>query len=331
MSKATAIAPSNIALVKYWGKRDEKLILPFNSNISVTLEGLFTTTTVEFDKTLPKDVFVLGGTEQSGEEAQRTFETLDLIRQMSGSKLRAKVASVNSFPTAAGLASSASGAAALALAASSAAGLKLGTKELSIMARRNSGSGSRSVEGGFVEWMKGEKQDGSDSHGLQLFNEKYWPEFRILTTIVTSKAKPIKSRAGMKQSVETSPLYRGWLDSVDEDIRKVREGIKNKDIVLVGETAEHNALKMHAVMMTTRPAIIYWLPETIAVMAAVKEMRENGKRCWFTMDAGPQVKVICLENEAREIKSALEKVPGVMSVGTHAPGQGARLAKEHLF
>ncbi len=329
--KATAIAPSNIALVKYWGKRDEKLILPFNSNISVALEGLFTTTTVEFDRALSRDTFILGGVEQGGEEAQRVMEMLDLVRQMSGSNLKAKVQSLNNFPTAAGLASSASGAAALALAASSAAGLNLGAKELSILARRNSGSGSRSVEGGFVEWVKGEKQDGTDSYGRQLFNERHWPEFRILTTIVTSRAKPIKSRAGMKQSVATSPLYGGWLDSVEADLQAVREGIKERDIVKVGEASEHNALKMHAVMMTTKPAIIYWLPETIAVMAAVKEMRDSGKRCWFTMDAGPQVKVICLEEEAQEIRSTLEKVPGVNSVGTHSPGTGARLSEKHLF
>jgi len=169
--KATAIAPSNIALVKYWGKRDEKLILPQNSNISVTLQGLFTTTTVEFDSKHPKDVFILGGIEQSGEEAQRVLETLEMIRGLGGIKLKAKVESVNSFPTAAGLASSASGAAALALAASSAAGLKLSSRDLSIIARRNSGSGSRSVEGGFVEWEKGERADGQDSYGKQLYPE----------------------------------------------------------------------------------------------------------------------------------------------------------------
>ncbi len=331
MMKATAVANSNIALVKYWGKRDEKLILPWNSNISVALDGLFTKTTVEFDRALPKDMFILGGVEQEGEEAQRVLETLDLIRQMSGSNLKAKVQSLNSFPTAAGLASSASGAAALVLAASAAAGLKLSKKELSILARRNSGSGSRSVEGGFVEWIKGEKADGSDSYGKQLFDEKHWPEFRILTTIVTSKAKPIKSRAGMKQSVATSPLYKGWLESVEADLQAVREGIKKKDVTKVGEAAEHNALKMHAVMMSTKPAIIYWLPETIAVMSAVKGLRESGKKCWFTMDAGPQVKVVCLESEAQAIKGALEKVPGVSSVGTHAPGRGAKLTEEHVF
>ena len=329
--KATAIAPSNIALVKYWGKRDEKLILPQNSNISVTLQGLFTTTTVEFDSKHPKDVFILGGIEQSGEEAQRVLETLEMIRGLGGIKLKAKVESVNSFPTAAGLASSASGAAALALAASSAAGLKLSSRDLSIIARRNSGSGSRSVEGGFVEWEKGERADGQDSYGKQLYPEKHWPEFRILTTIVTTKSKPIKSRAGMAQSVATCPFYGGWLDSIENDLQAVRGGLQARDIAKVGEVAEHNALKMHAVMLATKPAIIYWLPETISVIQKVMELRNNGMKCWFTIDGGPQVKVICLQQEADNIKSELEKVPGVQSVGIHAPGPGAKLVDKHLF
>lgn len=329
--KATAVANSNIALVKYWGKRDKKLILPQNGNISVTLDGLFTTTTVEFDSRYEKDIFVLDGKERTEEEAKRVFSQLDLIRERAGTKERTKVVSENNFPTAAGLASSASGAAALVVAAVGALGLKLDETELSILARRGSGSACRSVSGGFVEWLKGEKPDGSDSYGKRIAGPEHWPEFRIITTVVSRSEKPVKSRAGMVQTVDTCPYYKCWLESVEQDLKAVRDGIMKKDIKAVGAIAEHNALKMHALMWTTKPSIIYWTPETMRIIQNVLAWRRDGMGCYFTIDAGPQVKVICLEKDVKELEARLRGIPGVVEVNSHAPGGPAKLIDKHLF
>ncbi len=328
--KSTAVANANIALVKYWGKRDEKLILPMNSSISMTCDGLTTTTTVEFSEKLKEDAVTINDEELTkGKDAVVAF--LDLVRQKAGIKSKAKTVSTSNFPIAAGLASSASGFAALALAASNAAGLKLSEKELSILARMGSGSASRSIAGGFVEWHKGCKSGGSDSFAESIVKAGYWPEFRLITTIVTESRKKTSSRAGMSQTVRTSPYYEGWLKTVDADLDIVRNGIKRKDFPSVGLTAEQNCLKMHATMMTTRPAIIYWQPATLEIMHSVLAWRGEGIECYFTIDAGPNVKVTCLEKNEKELRRRLEKLEGVKKTIVCKPGEGARLIQKHLF
>ncbi|MFH1978454.1 MAG: diphosphomevalonate decarboxylase [Candidatus Aenigmatarchaeota archaeon] len=326
--KATAIANANIALVKYWGKRDKKLMLPNNGSISLTLGDLNTHTTVEFDPKYEKDVFILNGEEL---ESASTLDHLDVIREMAGIKDKAKIVSKGNFPVAAGLASSASGLAALSVAGAKAAGLNLDKKELSILSRRGSGSASRSVEGGFVEWIKGEKEDGSDSFGVQIADENFWKEFRIVTVITSTKEKKVKSRAGMSQTVATCPYYDGWLKTVNEDLDKVREGIKEKNFTKVGETAEYNCLKMHATMMTTKPPIIYWNDVTMRVIHSVMDWREEGLESYFTIDAGPQVKIMCLEKDVKEIGKRLSKIKGIEKVLVCKPGGEARLVDDHLF
>lgn len=329
--KITAVANANIALIKYWGKRDEKLILPQNSNISVTLDGLNATTTVEFDKKYVKDIFILNDKEQQGDEANRVFETIEIIRKIAKIKEKVKVSSKNNFPTAAGLASSAAGGAALALAASTAAGLKLNNKELSIIARRNSGSAARSIDGGFIEWLKGNELDGSDSYGNQIAPEQHWPEFRIIATILTTAEKKIKSRPGMTKSVQTCPYYKCWLNSIDDDLNKVREGILKKDFSTVGKISEENAIKMHALMWTTKPAIMYWMPESLEVINIVHEMRDSGIECYYTMDAGPQVKIICLEKDLKKIQSVLNENKSIKDMHICKPGESAKIINKHLF
>ena len=331
--KATATANSNIALVKYWGKRDKELILPMNGSVSMTLDKLFTKTTVEFSEKLAKDEFVLGGKKFAGNEDEfsEVKAFLDLVRQKAKTRARAKVVSENNFPTAAGLASSASGYAALALAAGKAAGLEPDAKELSMLARRGSGSASRSIFGGFVEWVNGKKKDGSDCYAKQIASPEHWPEFTMITTIVSSAEKKVKSRAGMAQTVASCPLYRGWLDSVDKDIADVKKGILQKDFSLVGRTAEHNCLKMHATMIATPPGIIYWQPSTMRIIHAVQAFRDEGLECYFTIDAGPQVKVMCLQKDAKKIESRLKAIEGVKETHACHAGGKARLVQEHLF
>ncbi len=330
--KASAVANSNIALAKYWGKRDAKLMLPNNSSISMTLDGLFSHTTCEFDRKYNGHIVILDGVElPEGDAKQEVTIQLDVIKEMANIKGFAKVVSDNNFPTAAGLASSASGLAALALAGSKAAGLELNKKELSILARRGSGSASRSVYGGFVEWQKGVKADGSDSHGVQIADENYWREFRMVICIASKKEKKIKSRAGMAQSVATSPFYKSWIESVADDMEKLKNGIIKKDFDLVGATAEHNCLKMFATMITTKPAIIYWNPTSMRLIHSALELRDSGMKCYFTCDAGPQVKIMCLEKDSKEIAEMASKTEGVEDVIVSGPGREAEFVNRHLF
>jgi len=334
--KASAIANSNIALVKYWGKRDEELILPYNSSISVTLDNLFTHTTVEFSKYFFEDkVFINGkeiekGTSEYEEYIGRFLRKLRELYPDKINGMKAKIVSNNNFPTAAGLASSASGFAALALACNEALDLNLSKKKLSILARLGSGSACRSIYGGFVEWKKGNKKDGSDSFAHQIAPQKHWPDFRIIICVTSIKEKKIKSRAGMKQTVKTSPFYKVWLETIENDLKEAKRGILKKDFSLVGNVAESNCLKMHATMLTTKPPIIYWNEETISLINAVMSLREEGKECYFTIDAGPQVKVLCLERNvnviAKRLKWAFE---GKLIISK--PGGDAILTEKHLF
>lgn len=330
--KATAQAQSNIALTKYWGKRDKTLFLPNNGSCSVSLDKFFTVTTVEFDQKYAQDEFILNGKKLvEGEEFSEVKGHLNLIRKEAGLTENAKVVSENNFPTAAGLASSASGLAALTMAACEATGLKLGKKQLSMLARRGSGSAVRSIEGGFVIWNRGENADGSDSFGEQIAAPEHWPEFRMIVNIVGTKQKKWKSRAGMAQTVATCPFYSGWKETANNDTLQMKEFILKKDFSKVGELAEHNALKMHATMITTKPPILYWQPTTMEIMQNILQWREEGLESYFTIDAGPQVKVVCLEKDSTELVKRLKKIKGIQKVEACKAGPAAKLLEKHLF
>jgi diphosphomevalonate decarboxylase len=330
--KATAKANVNIALIKYWGKRDEKLILPHNSSLSITLNNYGTTTTVKFDKKYLKDQFILDNKEyKKGEEYSRVINQLDLVRKIAQINLKAKIVSKNKVETAAGLASSASGAAALAASSAKAAGLKPTPKEISILARQGSGSATRSIHGGFVQWLKGEKKDGSDSYAKQIENENYWPEFKILAVIVSKNPKKIKSRDGMKQTIITCPYYKAWLDTIEKDLTEIKEAIENKNFKKMGEIAEHNCLKMHSLMLTTKPSLIYWDPKTIEIMHKIQELRENDIYSYFTIDAGPQIKILCLEKNINIIKKEIAKIDGIKKIIELKLGKGIQYFDKHLF
>ena len=331
--KVSAIANSNIALAKYWGKRDKELMLPFNGSLSMTVNDMFTHTTVDFDPKYRQDTLIINGTElRPGQEDYDEYmgEFMKVVRHITGNHTPVKIVSNNNFPTAAGLASSASGFAAVALAISKALGLPADPKSVSMLARRGSGSASRSVQGGFVEWRRGEKKDGTDSYAEQIVPPEYWPEFRMVAVITSKKEKKVKSRAGMAQTVANCPFYPKWVETAQADIDTIRKGIKDRDFTLVGSTAEHNCLKMHATMITTKPPIIYWNPTTMEVIHSIMEWRDQGLESYFTMDAGPQVKVFCLEKDVDELSKRLKELTGVEVVVTK-PGPGARLTDKHLF
>jgi len=332
--KASAIANPNIALVKYWGKRNKELMLPNNGSISMTVSDMTTHTTVDFDEKYENDVLIINGEEmRPGQEDYDDYmgAFMKVVREMTGNQTKVKVVSKNTFPTAAGLASSASGFAAVALAVSKALGLPTDPKSISMLARRGSGSASRSASGGFVEWHRGELEDGSDCFAEQIAPPEHWSEFRMVTVITTTKEKKVKSRAGMKQTVANCPYYSSWLETVNDDLDKIRQGILDKDFTAVAKTAEMNCLKMHATMITTDPPIIYWNPVTMRVIHSVMDWRDEGMETYFTIDGGPQVKIMCLEKDVEEIQRHLQEIEGIEQVLICKPGEGARLTEENLF
>ncbi|WP_087974326.1 diphosphomevalonate decarboxylase [Oceanobacillus rekensis] len=320
--KATAKAHTNIALIKYWGKRNEALILPTNNSLSLTLDGFFTTTTVDFQENLTQDQFMLDNKPVKGDSHQRVTKFLDLIRGLAGKEnLYATVHSKNDVPTAAGFASSASGFAALAAAGTKAIGLELDNPELSRLTRQGSGSASRSIYGGFAEWEMGNKEDGSDSFAVPIAPAGHW-DVRVAAVVLSSTMKKVSSREGMKRTVETSAFYSGWIDSIPKDLVEIKDAIKTKDFEKTGSIAEANCLKMHATTLAANPPFTYWHDATMRVMQTVQHMREKGIPAYFTIDAGPNVKVLYLPEDEETVQQTLRNIPGVTDVILSKPGQG---------
>jgi len=310
----TARACANIALVKYWGKRDKALNLPAAGSLSLTLEALTTTTSVDFDDALSADEFVLNGEVVLGQGIARLEDWLDIVRAAAGISSHARVVSDNNFPTASGLASSASAYAALAVAASNAAGLELSEQQLSVLARRGSGSAARSIYGGLVVMHAGSLVDGSDAYAEPIAWDESWPLRMVIAVVGGGVVKKDSSRDAMQHCADTSPLYRGWLDSVPGDIEAARQAIAATDVAALGEVAEASALAMHAAAIASRPGIMYWQPPTLACMQAIRDLRADGAAAYFTMDAGPHVKVLTEATHVDAVRTALTQVPGVTDV-----------------
>ena len=324
MTTATARAHSNIALVKYWGKRDARLNLPARGSLSLTLDGLTTTTTVAFDPAQPADTFTLAGEPQAGMPLARVSEVLDLVRARAGTTHHAHVTSANDFPTASGLASSASAFAALALASTRAAGLDLAPAELSMLARRGSGSAARSIFGGFVEMAAGTRADGVDAVAAPITCDP-WDVAMVIAVVHGGVQKPVSSRSGMDHTAETSPLYAGWLASVDGDLAAARAAIVARDLDKLGEVAERSALTMHASALAARPATVYFRGPSVELLHEVRVLRRSGTRAYATIDAGPHVKVLCDASAAPRVAAALAAVVGVTRTITCRPGGPAEL------
>ncbi|NPA72144.1 MAG: diphosphomevalonate decarboxylase [Gammaproteobacteria bacterium] len=315
-------APVNIALSKYWGKRDEVLNLPVNGSVSISLPGLGTETQISvigastspFESNIkpsnetsntPQDQIQLNGETLANDHpfASRLSLFLNPFRRTG---MAFSVVTHNTVPTAAGLASSASGYAALVLALNDLFGWQLSHKQCSLLARLGSGSASRSLFLGFSQWHKGEQADGLDSYAESI--DMPWPGFCIGLVKVDVREKPISSSVGMQNTVNTCQLYQAWPKQAEQDIEKVLNAIHEQDFELLGQTAEHNALTMHATMMATWPPIVYWQPDSLAAMQTVWKLREQGTAVYFTMDAGPNLKLLFLETEKPAIKQAFPDI-----------------------
>lgn len=328
---ATAVAHPNIALIKYWGKSDERLVLPRTDSLSMTLDIFPTTTHVRLDAEAAHDAVTLNGVPATGEALRRVVAFLDLVRSRAQSPRRAVVVTENTVPTGAGLASSASGFAALATAAAAAYGLGLDATALSRLARRGSGSASRSIFGGFALWHAGRHTGTAADADLSSYAEPVpTAEFdpALVIAVVNAGPKAVSSRTAMRRTVDTSPLYEPWAASSRDDLAEMRAALGRGDLDAVGEIAERNALGMHATMLAARPAVRYLSPATLTVLDSVLQLRRDGIPAYATMDAGPNVKVLCRGADAGRVAGVVRGAASGVSVHIAGPGRGARLLHE---
>ena len=315
--QATAIAQPNIALIKYWGKRDVARNLPAVGSISITLSELYTEISVALSPDLRRDELFVNG-EESQPLLPRISRCLDNI--IGTQRLRARITSQSNFPIAAGLASSASAFAATTVAAAGAANLSYGTEELARLAGQASGSAARSLYGGFAEL-----QNSGDTINLATLSEPGFLPMQVFVAITETGPKTTGSTAAMEISSETSPFYSSWIEQQDEDLAIARTAILQRDFAQLGTVAEHNCLKMHSVMWASRPPMVYWNSATMRCMQTVRRLQAEGCRVFFTIDAGPQVKAVCLPEDAEAVRKALTETPGVQEIMLSGLGPAARL------
>jgi diphosphomevalonate decarboxylase len=292
-----------------------------NGSISMNLDGLYTRTTVSFQPSLPFDELIINGHEVMGVGLDRISYILDIIREMANIHERAEVMSENNFPSGTGIASSAAAFAALALAGSKAAGLSLSEPELSRLARRGSGSASRSIPGGFVEWQAGTCDE--DSFAVSIAEPDHW-DLVDCVAIVSASHKKTGSTEG-HFIASTSPLQAARVADAPRRLEICRTAILEKDFNVFATIVELDSDLMHSVMMTSTPALHYWKPASVEVMNCVRQWRMEGIPVCYTVDAGPNVHVICLETEAHMIEKRLREINGVNNVLVARPGGPAEI------
>jgi len=325
--KATAIANANIAFIKYWGNRDAARRIPLNNSISMNLDHATTTTTVEFDSALNDDYVLIGGKAPNDAPRARVIAHLDRVRALAQIETRTRVQSQNNFPMGAGIASSASAFAALSLAATRAADLELSERELSILARQGSGSACRSIPGGFVEWLAG--SESANSYAVQLAPPEFW-DVRDVIAIVSTAEKQISSTDG-HAAASSSHFLAERLTALPARLARVRRALFAHDLAALGAAIEEDALELHFVAMTSVPPIFYWSPGMVRVIQAAHHSRADGLAVYFTLDAGPNVHLICEAKDADQVAARAREISDVQQVIVNAPGGAARLIEQHLF
>lgn len=324
--KATAVAPSNIAFIKYWGKKNEILRLPENGSISMNLSDLLTTTTVEFSSEYKEDSIAINGIQEPN-EGSRAIKHLDRIRKLASLSDKAKVITNNNFPTGTGLSSSASGFAALTVAGAKAAGLTLSEKELSILARQGSGSACRSIPNGFVEWLDGDTSE--TSYAVSLYPENYWDIVDVVA-VVSKDKKQISTTEGMK-IFASSPFFPIRLEKIKDKIKLIKRYLAEKNFQAFGELLESEALELHSIMLTSKPSLIYLLPASLKIMHLTKKWRAEGLQVYFTVNTGQDIHLICQKKDVDEVIKKLSEVEEVTKTIINYPAKGAYLLENHLF
>lgn len=318
--RATALAHPNIALIKYWGNQDDELRLPANPSLSMNLGSLQTVTTVAFDDSLPGDRLTINGALFTGPALTRVTATLDLVRHQAGLTSRARVGSKSNVPLGSGIASSSAAFAALSVAAAAAAGLDLDEAALSRLARRGSGSASRSVPGGFCEWATG---DDATSVARSVAPPEHWDLWDLIA-VVSHEHKEVGSSGGHPLA-PTSSLQAARVAGVEVRLRACLEALLERNLSVMGPIIEQDAIIMHGVMMSSQPPLYYWTPTTMALILATQRWQREGIPVYFTIDAGPNPHLICEAPHAERVKAEAGKIPGVQTVLSSGPGGPARL------
>lgn len=336
MLKASAIAPTNIAFIKYMGKdprgatlpHGQGLNFPENGSISMCLDGLHSHTTVEFGD-FPHDVFVLDG-KQDPKEAARTFAFVDHIRRMAKISLKARVESKNNFGKSRGLSSSASGFAALATAGAAAAGLELSVEELSALARKGSGSASRSIPDGFVEWKPPVFDESGglieDSTASSIYPSDYW-DIADVIVVTTTPAKEV-STTQAHGKVSESPYRQARLALMPQKLQDCKRFLAEKNFTSIGQLLEKESWDLHLLFISS--GIRYLRPETLRIMDRVEQGRKDIE-AYYTLNTGQDIHVICRTKDAEAVKERMLQLECVEDVIINKPGQGARLTEDHLF
>lgn len=327
INKATAISPANIAFIKYWGKRDSKINLPFNNSISMNLNNCLTITTVEFSPSLKKDTVFIDKERVLGSKRERVIKIIDIVRKRTKMRYKAMIVSQNNFPADAGIASSAAAFSALALASSSAAGLSLDNRELSILARLGSGSACRSIPDGFSEWRKGTSTN--NSFATQLAPPSHWKLVDIVTVVADEKKKA-SSTHGHSLAV-TSPYFKKRQREVAKRVKNVRECLIKRQFERFGHLIEEEAIDLHLISMSSRPPVFYWNKGSIEVIHKLHEWRGDGLKAFFTMDAGPNMHVICQSKDSKRLDRKLRRLPEVLFCIVNKPARGTKSKDKHLF
>ncbi|MDJ0765611.1 MAG: diphosphomevalonate decarboxylase [Myxococcota bacterium] len=317
-------ARANVALVKYFGKRDLALNLPAAGSLSLALDPLVTVTELTLDPGMTRDAVSVGGDVADVGFHRRVVAFLDLVRHLAGKEIYARVETHNTFPTAAGLASSASGFAALALAATRAFGLDLTLDALSALARQGSGSAARSVTGGISVWQAGKQPDGSDSFARSIADPGQW-DLRVIIGVSDPGPKSIGSTAAMEQTRTSSPYYDRWITLADQDLARAQQAVIKRDFEALGDIAEGSALAMHAAALAARPGIVFWNGVTVEALHRIRALRLAGHGVYFTCDAGPQPKALCLPNAEDAVAEMLEALPGIHRVIRCGLGPGVEV------
>jgi len=326
LRKSTFRASSDIALIKYWGKKDEALRLPENGSISFILAGLDTTTTVEFSERYTQDQVVIEGNTLT-REAKRVREHLDRLRARADVSLRARVESTNTFPRGTGLSSSGSGFAALTYAAAAALDLHLSEREMSILARLASGTACRCVCGGFVEWRDGDTSD--TSYAETIFPAEHW-DLCDVVAVVDEGMKEVSSTEG-HQAAQTSPFYPARMAHIGQKISAMRDAIARRDFTALGEIAEAETLEFHSILLTSQPPLVAWRPGTIDVINAVHGMRRAGIEAYFTINTGFNVHILTTPAHEDAVTVRLSALPAVNKVIGARIGPKPIALDTHLF
>lgn len=334
--KSSAIAYSNIALIKYWGRSEQygpSLNIPLNDTVSMTKYGLDSDvhlqahTTIDFLEEYEKDTVILEGTALKGRDMERILRVVNPLRESANVDYKFKMVSENDFPTQAGLASSAAGFAALTIAVVDALNIDFSKEEISTYARLGSGSAARSVHGGFVYWHKGSSHE--TSYAEQICGPEEF-DMNAVIAIVNEEKKDITSDVG-HESAQTSPFNEARIKLSQKQAKEIKKAILDNDFSKVGKMAEENCKYMHTVMMTSSQPLFYWQPSTLKVIKSIQKMRKEGLECYFTIDAGPNVHALCRPEDRDEIQKSLEKLEYVNKTIPVKPADDSYVTKEHLF